>query len=105
MQEQFWAALASQGLSTMKEFRELWLKAQSGDSDGVEQIYRIRNASELAGNIVAIWAAERRFKLRPRPSETRAPKSQWERHMEKARASKWTPFYPGGLPSLGKKAK
>lgn len=110
--DEFWAVLKTHGMSTLAEFRVLWVEAQRGNADAVAKVFRISRDSAFAANRIAEWGQQRREFLqkkgastKKRPAKATNNKSVWERHREKAQESKWTPVYPGGLPSLGKRSK
>lgn len=108
----FWDALERAGILSMKEFRELWLKAVRQDPAAQRLIFRITQESSFANEKVNAWASERVIYL-TRQRELRDEdkkktvtkrKSLWEKSRDKL-GRHGARVINGGLPSLGKRSK
>lgn len=108
----FWDALAKVGITSMKEFRDVWLRAVRQDSAAQQLIFKVTQDSRFADQKVSAWASERsQFLARQRALREQDKKktgsnrkSLWEKSRDSLSKSGARVVH-GGLPSLGRRSK
>lgn len=108
----FWNALESVGIGSMREFREVWLRAVRQDAAAQQVIFKVTQRSKFADEKVSAWASERvqflaqQRKLRDQDKKKADPsrKTLWEKSRDSL-SKRGARVIHGGLPSLGRRSK